>query len=104
PSEQRKAKRRRIEEWQQKDSSYFERIGISREHLSHMELNLVGKVVLPGDPGYDADRQESNPAFQAYPIAIVYCAVENDVWICLQTAAAARVPFCIRSGGHSNAG
>ena len=103
-SEQRKAKRRRVEEWQQKEPAYFERIGISRERLSQMELQLVGKIVLPGDPGYDTDRQESNPAFQAYPIIIVYCAVENDVWICLEVAAALVKPFCVRSGGHSTAG
>lgn len=103
-SQQRQAKRRRVEEWQQKESAYFERIGISRERLTQLELNLVGKIVLPMDPEYNADRQESNPAFQAYPIAIVYCAVESDVWWCLQTAAAASVPFCIRSGGHSTAG
>ena len=103
-SEQRQAKRRRVEEWQQKEPAFFERIGISRELLTQLELNLVGKIVLPMDPEYDADRQESNPAFQAFPIAIVYCAVESDVWWCLQTAAAGRVPFCIRSGGHSTAG
>ncbi|MEP6782114.1 MAG: FAD-binding oxidoreductase [Acidobacteriota bacterium] len=104
PSEQRQAKRRRVEEWQQKENAYFERLGINRDRLSQMELQIVGKIVLPGDPGYDTDRQESNPAFQAYPIMIVYCAVENDVWICLETAAAISLPFCIRSGGHSTAG
>ena len=103
-SQQRKAKRRRIEEWQQKAPSYFERLGISRDALSGMEQNLVGTIVLPGDAAYDQDRQESNPAFQEYPIMIVYCAVDNDVWICLEAAQALKMPFCVRSGGHSTAG
>lgn len=103
-SQQRQAKRRRVEDWQQQDAAYFERLKISRDALSTLELQLVGTCVLPGDPGYNADRQESNPAFQAYPIMIVYCAVEHDVWICMETARALQLPFCIRSGGHSTAG
>jgi len=103
-SEQRKAKRRRIEAWQQQDPAYFERARISRDRLIRLEQDLVGTMVFPWDPDYNKDRLESNPAFQAFPIVIVKCAVENDVWICLQAAEDLKVPFCVRSGGHSTAG
>jgi FAD/FMN-containing dehydrogenase len=72
--------------------------------LARLIAESVGKVVLPGDKDYDADRQESNPAFQAYPLAICYCAVEGDVLACLQLARSLKVPFVMRSGGHSTAG
>jgi FAD/FMN-containing dehydrogenase len=72
--------------------------------FAKLEAAIVGKVVLPGDPGYDAARQESNPAFQAYPVAIVYCAVEDDIAQCLAIARDNAVPVAVRSGGHSTAG
>ena len=70
-SEQRKAKRRRIEAWQQQDPAYFERARISRDRLIRLEQDLVGTMVFPWDPDYNKDRLESNPAFQAFPIVIV---------------------------------
>jgi FAD/FMN-containing dehydrogenase len=72
--------------------------------FAELEAAIVGKVVLFGDPGYDAARQESNPAFQEFPVAIVYCAVENDIAECLSIARDNAVPIAVRSGGHSTAG
>ena len=34
---------------------------------------------VPQDADYNDARQESNPAFQAYPQAIVYCVSQADV-------------------------
>lgn len=103
-SPRRLNKRRRIEDWRHKGDDFFARIGMSREALTQMELELVGTIVVPGDPGYDQDRQESNPAFQAHPQIIVYCEVEDDVLWCLQFAHRASLWVCVRSGGHSTAG
>lgn len=69
-----------------------------------LEAQLSGHVILPGDPSYDTDRQEANPAFQYRPIAIVYCASEDDVVTSLAFAAETRIAFTVRSGGHSTAG
>jgi len=74
------------------------------ERWAGLEAALAGNVVLPNDPAYDHDRQEANPAFQAYPLAIIYCACENDVVVSLEFAAETRLPFAVRSGGHSTAG
>ena len=58
--------------------------------IASLEARLVGRIVLPSSPDYNEARQESNPAFQAYPEIIVYCACENDVLECLAAATARR--------------
>ncbi|WP_298210594.1 FAD-binding oxidoreductase [Acidovorax sp.] len=72
--------------------------------IALLEARLVGHIVLPTSPDYNEARQESNPAFQAYPEIIVYCACENDVLECLAVARAYRVWVAVRCGGHSTAG
>eukprot|EP01030_Chromulinospumella_sphaerica_P000507 gene507-503_t len=47
--------------------------------VAALEARIVGRIVLPSSPDYNAARQESNPAFQSYPEIIVFCACENDV-------------------------
>jgi hypothetical protein len=74
------------------------------EMVAALECRLVGRVVLPSSPDYDKARQESNPAFQAYPAIIVYCACENDVLECLAIARNNRLWVAVRSGGHRTAG
>ena len=72
--------------------------------VAALEARLVGRIVLPSSPDYNAARQESNPAFQAYPEIIVYCACEHDVVECLAVARAFNVWVAVRCGGHSTAG
>ena len=72
--------------------------------VAALEARLVGRIVLPSSPDYNAARQESNPAFQAYPEIIVYCACENDVLECLSVARTYQVWVAVRCGGHSTAG
>jgi len=74
------------------------------EAIAELEARLVGRVVLPSDPSYNEDRQESNPAFQSYPELIVYCVCESDVLECLAVARKYRLWVAVRSGGHSTAG
>ncbi len=72
--------------------------------LCEFNLSVHGKVVLQGNTDYNVDRQESNPAFQAYPLMIIYCAVASDVRYCLQLAKTYKFRVALRSGGHSTAG
>ncbi len=74
------------------------------DELCELNLALLGRVVLPSDPDYNKDRQESNPAFQAYPKMIVYCEVPADVKFCLYAANTNNLWVALRSGGHSTAG
>ncbi len=77
---------------------------LNLHHIADLEARLTGHIVLPWDADYNKDRQESNPAFQAYPLVIVYCAVEADVLMCLEAARALGLWVAVRSGGHSTAG
>ena len=47
-----------------------------------------GELVWPDNPNYNADRQMSNAAFQAYPALIAYCTGPLDVMWCLNRSAA----------------
>ncbi len=78
--------------------------GINFKSIADLDSELYGNVVLPCDPCYDRDRQESNPAFQAYPQMIVYCEVVEDVRLSLQFARAFSLRVACRAGGHSTAG
>src|SRR6476646_3899980 len=63
-----------------------------------------GDLVASISPNYEAGRQESNPAFQEYPILIAYCETASDVRTCLSWAQRYGWWVTCRSGGHSTAG
>ncbi|CCH28815.1 FAD-binding oxidoreductase [Actinosynnema sp. NPDC047251] len=68
-------------------------------------LRLTGRLVLPGDPDYDAQRRPFNTLYdQRRPAAIALCATEDDVARCLEFASRERLPVAARSGRHSYAG
>jgi hypothetical protein len=71
---------------------------------AELEAAIAGTIVVPGEHEYERDRQESNPAFQAYPRMIVYCEVPTDVRFAIAYARNAGWQIAIRSGGHSTAG
>jgi hypothetical protein len=91
-----------FEHWDRLDHPLFAHV--SRPRVKAAQAGLQGRIVLPGDPQYDQDRQLFNPVFDTYPIAIVYCVVETDVAIALQLAQEIPLPFTVRSGGHCTAG
>ncbi|HEX9859127.1 MAG TPA: FAD-binding protein, partial [Paracoccaceae bacterium] len=74
------------------------------ELAAELQHRILGEVVLPGDPAYDAARRLANPRFSACPQAIVFCEVEADVRECLSVAQRAGLAVVVRSGGHSTGG
>ncbi|MEM7258905.1 MAG: FAD-binding protein [Pseudomonadota bacterium] len=86
------------------DEADFRHFGFTKASLKALSAALRGKLVLPDNPDYEQDRQESNPAFQSYPVVIVYCKVPNDVRLCLEFRKRWNIPVACRSGGHSTAG
>lgn len=63
------------------------------------------KIQFPGDRNYDAARRTFNPRFDdSRPWALVSCATELDVELCLAAVRTLAVPFCVRSAGHSLCG
>ncbi|CAN7290600.1 FAD-binding oxidoreductase [Acidovorax sp. LjRoot129] len=77
---------------------------VAWEALAALEMRIAGRIVVPTSPDYNDARQESNPAFQAYPEIIVYCACENDVLECIAVARTYDLWVAVRCGGHSTAG
>ncbi|AWI03589.1 FAD-binding oxidoreductase [Clostridium drakei] len=62
---------------------------------------LTGRIVLPGDPQYNADRQDFNSFFNKFPLIIIYAQETKDVVNAVQWARYKDVPIRIRSGGHN---
>ena len=62
------------------------------------------KIVRPGDPDYDKDREISNARFNYKPWAIYYCEDANEVANAMADAFRAYKPIRIRSGGHQHEG
>lgn len=61
---------------------------------------LTGRVVLSGDPDYDADRMDFNQRFDVHPQAIVYCQTSADVANAVAWARSQKLPLAVRCGGH----
>ena len=89
------------QEWPQAPDWVFEKLGVTREQLTVLEKALLGKIVLPGMPNYEVDSQSAS---NAKPLILVYCAVFNDVALCLQWAHDHNWWVTCRSGGHSTTG
>ena len=63
---------------------------------------LTGRVLEPGDPGYEEARLDYNLALAAdYPRYIVFCEQEADVANAVRFARARGLPLRARSGRHS---
>lgn len=65
---------------------------------------LTGKVVVPGDPGYERARQEYNIAIQKYPAVIVYCFEADDIKNAIVWSREQGIELRVRSGGHDYEG
>ncbi|MDI5965461.1 SDR family NAD(P)-dependent oxidoreductase [Streptantibioticus silvisoli] len=70
-----------------------------------LETTLRGRLLRPGDAGYEHGRLPVNQRFDAArPQAVAYPADTADVAACLAFAREQGVPLTVRSGGHSYAG
>jgi FAD binding domain/Berberine and berberine like len=69
-----------------------------------LESGLQGKVVWPGDRGYDTARAVFNGMVDRRPLAVIRSADASDVVRCISFARRHDVPLSVRGGGHSVAG
>jgi hypothetical protein len=63
---------------------------------------LTGRIVIPGEPGYDRARLDWNfyTSKNRFPDVIVYCQNTRDVQNAVRWARCHNVPIRVRSGGH----
>ena len=74
-------------------------------HWDALRSELVGDVVVPDSPDYEAVRRPAMSRFHdVRPAAIVRCATPTDVVRTLSFVRRAGLPLAIRSGGHCFAG
>jgi FAD/FMN-containing dehydrogenase len=76
----------------------------SQQAVDELGQGLVGSVVLPADPSYDACRQAYIKTYQQFPQIIVYCEIYRDVALALAFAKKYGLEVTCRSGGHNTAG
>ncbi len=69
-----------------------------------LRARLKGRMLLPGDDGYDAARAVWNAMIDRKPAAIVECRDPSDVVLAVGFASDLGLPVSIRGGGHNVAG
>jgi hypothetical protein len=93
-----------LADWRRRDPAMLAKLALPHEAIEWLQHRLRGHIVLPGDPTYDASRKLFNPLYDPHPALIAYCVVEQDIRHCLEMVHTHKIPFRIRSGGHSTAG
>ena len=76
----------------------------ARPTIQELTDRLRGRVVVPGDAGYDAARSVWNGMIDRRPALIVMCAGVGDVMAAVTYARAHDLPVAVRGGGHNVAG
>ncbi len=77
---------------------------IADDRLQALAAKLKGKLVLPGQDGYDAARTIWNAMIDRKPAAIVRAANTDDVVATVNFAREAGVLIAVKGGGHNIAG
>jgi FAD/FMN-containing dehydrogenase len=72
--------------------------------LRDLREHVHGRVLVPGDAGYDDARTLFNAMIDARPAAIAQCANADDVRTAVRFARENGIETAVRAGGHSVAG
>ena len=76
----------------------------ARQAIDALRTAVEGRVVLPGEEGYDLARHVWNGMIDSRPAVIVRAASAADVAPTIAFARASGLPLAIRGGGHNVAG
>jgi FAD/FMN-containing dehydrogenase len=77
---------------------------IDEAALRGLRSDLNGRVLVPGEDGYEPAREVFNAMIEARPAVIAQCADVADVRAAIAFGRETGVPTAVRSGGHSVAG
>jgi FAD/FMN-containing dehydrogenase len=76
-------------------------VALASDPLDGLRSRLLGRLIVPDDPGYDEARRVLNFTVDRRPRAIVRAADADDVAEAVVFAGAHGLPLAVRSGGHS---
>ncbi len=77
---------------------------VSRPEIEAMRARFAGRMILPGDAGYDAARRVWNGMHDRRPALIASCGGEEDVVAAVRFAAEHQLLTALKGGAHSVAG
>lgn len=83
---------------------YLRAHGIDEKAFQLFSQSVQGNIVTPFSCDYDTARQESDNAFDKYPLLVVYCENVADVVLSVKFCRAQKIQICTRAGGHNTAG
>ena len=69
-----------------------------------LQAQLRGRLLVPGDAGYDESRAIWNGMIDRRPALVARCVGVGDVVACVRFAKAHRLPLSVKGGGHNIAG
>jgi FAD/FMN-containing dehydrogenase len=76
-------------------------MGINEHDLSRLNSKVQGRVMVPGDDGYDSARALWNAMVDRRPAAVVRCTSSADVAAAIDFARSNDLEIGVRCGGHS---
>jgi FAD/FMN-containing dehydrogenase len=76
-------------------------MAINEHDLSRLNSKVQGRVMLPGDDGYDSARALWNAMVDRRPAAVVRCTSSADVAAAIDFARSNDLEIGVRCGGHS---
>jgi FAD/FMN-containing dehydrogenase len=76
-------------------------VAVANDPFAALRSRLLGRLISPGNPDYDAARRTINIAIDRRPAAIVRAADADDVAEAVIFARDHGLPLAVRSGGHS---
>jgi len=79
-------------------------VPVDDDRLAELRATFRGRVITPGDEGYDEARAAHNALFDRRPGLVVQCTGTADVIDAVRLAAEDRLVLAVRGGGHSIAG
>ena len=79
------------------------KLAADKEAISKLRSKFSGRLIVPGDPEYDAARKviEMNPENDKHPAVVAQCKNDEDILRCIEFAHREQMEVAVRSGNHS---